>query len=166
MVLLYIQAHTVYQYSIWCYIVIPHPLLPRIPRVRKLRVLAHFVKVSEWSCDLGGCDVRVCTYSAVCLWPLCPSSSRRCSGPASHISKSHNPTPSTHLLFTPPHHHHPHSWQLLAKTFLSCMLWGLVMQFMSGYFFLHSWNNLFGELLRFADRQFYSVSPLSHTCIC
>ena len=38
------------------------------------------------------------------------------------------------------------------------MLWGLVMQFMAGYLFLHCWNNLFGELLRFADREFYSVS--------
>jgi hypothetical protein len=37
------------------------------------------------------------------------------------------------------------------------MLWGLVLQFMAGYFFLHSWHNLFGELLRFADREFYSV---------
>ena len=37
------------------------------------------------------------------------------------------------------------------------MLWGLVMQFMAGYVFLHCWNNLFGELLRFADREFYSV---------
>ncbi len=38
------------------------------------------------------------------------------------------------------------------------MLWGLVMQFMAGYFFMHSWSNLFGELLTFADREFYSVS--------
>jgi len=38
------------------------------------------------------------------------------------------------------------------------MLWGLVLQFMAGYFFLHSWCNLFSEVLRFADREFYSVS--------
>ena len=50
------------------------------------------------------------------------------------------------------------SAKVLAKTFLTCMLWGLVMQFMAGYLFLHCWNNLFGELLRFADREFYSVS--------
>ena len=50
------------------------------------------------------------------------------------------------------------SAKILAKTFLTCMLWGLVMQFMAGYLFLHCWNNLFGELLRFADREFYSVS--------
>lgn len=29
---------------------------------------------------------------------------------------------------------------------------------MAGYFFLHSWLNLWGELLKFADREFYSVS--------
>ena len=34
------------------------------------------------------------------------------------------------------------------------------MQFMAGYLFLHCWNNLFGELLRFADREFYSVQLL------
>lgn len=51
----------------------------------------------------------------------------------------------------------PCSAKVLAKTFLTCMLWGLVMQFMAGYLFLHCWNNLFGELLRFADREFYSV---------
>ena len=50
------------------------------------------------------------------------------------------------------------SGKKFAETFLSCMLWGLVLQFMAGYFFLHSWHNLFGELLRFADREFYSVS--------
>lgn len=49
------------------------------------------------------------------------------------------------------------SAKVLAKTFLTCMLWGLVMQFMAGYVFLHCWNNLSGELLRFADREFYSV---------
>ena len=53
----------------------------------------------------------------------------------------------------------PHSHKkALAYTFLSCMLWGLVLQFMAGYFFLHSWCNLFSEVLRFADREFYSVS--------
>ena len=45
-----------------------------------------------------------------------------------------------------------------AVTFITCMLWGLVLQFMAGYFFLHSWHNLFGEVLCFADREFYSVS--------
>lgn len=50
----------------------------------------------------------------------------------------------------------PSNAKVLAKTFLTCMLWGLVMQFMAGYLFLHCWNNLFGELLRFADREFYS----------
>lgn len=29
---------------------------------------------------------------------------------------------------------------------------------MAGYFFLHSWLNLWGEILQFADREFYSVS--------
>ncbi len=52
---------------------------------------------------------------------------------------------------------HP-SFKKVANTFLMCLLWGLVMQFMAGYFFLHSWSNLFGELLTFADREFYSVS--------
>lgn len=42
-------------------------------------------------------------------------------------------------------------------TFLHCMLWGMLLHFMAGYFFLHSWSNMFGELLRFADREFYSV---------
>lgn len=51
---------------------------------------------------------------------------------------------------------------VLARTFLVCLLWGLVLQFMAGYFFLHSWSNLFGELLRFADREFYSVSHSRH----
>ena len=55
-----------------------------------------------------------------------------------------------------------HSPKTFAVIFLTCMLWGLVLQFMSGYFFLHSWNNLFGELLRFADREFYSVSVTSY----
>lgn len=36
---------------------------------------------------------------------------------------------------------------------------------MAGYFFLHSWHNLFGELLRFADREFYSVSIFYDTLI-
>ena len=43
------------------------------------------------------------------------------------------------------------------ETFLRCMLWGMLLHFMAGYFYLHSWSNLFGELLRFADREFYSV---------
>jgi len=45
-------------------------------------------------------------------------------------------------------------------TFLHCMLWGMILHFMAGYFFLHSWNNMFAELLRFADREFYSVRGL------
>lgn len=50
------------------------------------------------------------------------------------------------------------SGQMFVYTFLTCTLWGLVLQFMAGYFFLHSWLNLWGEVLRFADREFYSVS--------
>lgn len=49
---------------------------------------------------------------------------------------------------------------MFVYTFLTCTLWGLVLQFMAGYFFLHSWLNLWGEVLRFADREFYSVSQL------
>lgn len=52
------------------------------------------------------------------------------------------------------------SGQMFVYTFLTCSLWGLVLQFMAGYFFLHSWLNLWGEVLRFADREFYSVSKL------
>ena len=48
--------------------------------------------------------------------------------------------------------------QVFIFTFLACTLWGLVLQFTTGYFFLHSWLNLWSELLRFADREFYSVS--------
>ena len=47
--------------------------------------------------------------------------------------------------------------QVFIITLLACSLWGLVLQFMAGYFFLHSWLNLWGELLCFADREFYSV---------
>ena len=50
--------------------------------------------------------------------------------------------------------------QTFMLTLLTCSLWGLVVQFMAGYFFLHSWLNLWGELLKFADREFYSVSSL------
>ena len=46
----------------------------------------------------------------------------------------------------------------LTLTFLPSIPWGLVLMFMVGYFFLHSWLNLWGELLMFADRRFYSVS--------
>ena len=49
----------------------------------------------------------------------------------------------------------------ILKTFLSCCLWGLLYQFIAGYFFLHSWLNLFSELFRFADREFYSVRKTS-----
>lgn len=43
------------------------------------------------------------------------------------------------------------------STFLTCSLWGLLYMFMTGYFFLHSWLNMYAELFRFADREFYSV---------
>ncbi len=43
-------------------------------------------------------------------------------------------------------------------TFLHCMLWGMLIHFMACYILLESWSNLFGELLRFADREFYLVS--------
>ena len=49
------------------------------------------------------------------------------------------------------------SREMFVFTFMTCCLWGLVLQFMAGYFFLHSWLNLWGEVLRFADREFYSV---------
>ncbi|XP_064401141.1 sterol O-acyltransferase 2-like [Halichondria panicea] len=87
---------------------------PRIPRVRPLRVLSHFIK----------CCISLAFVSIIVKEVFGAS-------------------------FT-------QDWQLLAKMFLSCMLWGLILQFMAGYFFLHCWSNLFGELLRFADRQFYS----------
>lgn len=103
-----------YLYFLFAPTLVYRDYYPRIERVCKLRVLAHFVK----------CCVSLAFISIIVKEVFGAS--------------------------------FPHNWQLLAKTFLSCMLWGLVLQFMSGYFFLHSWNNLFGELLRFADRQFYS----------
>ena len=59
----------------------------------------------------------------------------------------------------------PFSAKFVAHQFIACMLWGLCLQFMAGYFFLHSWSNMFAEMLRFADREFYAVSScaLIHT---
>ena len=59
----------------------------------------------------------------------------------------------------------PFSAKFVANQFLACMLWGLCMQFMAGYFFLHSWSNMFAELLRFADREFYAVSSPGRNAI-
>eukprot|EP00731_Ephydatia_muelleri_P008072 Em0004g410a len=50
----------------------------------------------------------------------------------------------------------PFQPNLSQTSFWQCMLWGLCLQFMTGYFFLHSWSNMFAEMLRFADREFYA----------